>query len=153
MEMLFIAIVALVAFAAVLIPLLRRRPGPSDTEEFAGEHGDAGRGPDGGAAGDDAEATARQAQGGGVVPPMAAGPATPVAPAGGTAPADARMPAGEPPRDTAAADEIELEVQRYRAALRAGTLCGRCGQANPADSRFCFDCGAQLPLAEAREFD
>jgi len=50
-------------------------------------------------------------------------------------------------------DELELEVQRYRAALRAGTVCNKCGQANPAESRFCFDCGAPLPLAEAREFD
>jgi hypothetical protein len=43
--------------------------------------------------------------------------------------------------------EIEAEVLRYRDALRAGTICTRCGQANPAGSRFCGECGRALPNA------
>ena len=39
---------------------------------------------------------------------------------------------------------VEQEVVRYREALRAGTICVRCGQANPAGSRFCGDCGRPL---------
>lgn len=39
---------------------------------------------------------------------------------------------------------IEAEVERYRAALRAGTLCGRCRYANPAGSSYCADCGCQV---------
>lgn len=54
-----------------------------------------------------------------------------------------------PPLDTAA---LEREVERYRAALRAGTLCRRCGQANLQGSRFCQDCGRRLrPAAAHRE--
>jgi hypothetical protein len=41
------------------------------------------------------------------------------------------------------------EVDRYREALRAGTLCGHCGQANAAGSRFCAECGR--PLATGRQ--
>ncbi len=40
--------------------------------------------------------------------------------------------------------EVESEVQRYRVALRAGTICTRCGQANPPGSRFCGECGRPL---------
>ncbi|MCI0437286.1 MAG: zinc ribbon domain-containing protein [Gemmatimonadetes bacterium] len=39
---------------------------------------------------------------------------------------------------------IEAEIARYRDALSAGTLCRRCGQANPPGSRFCCDCGRSL---------
>lgn len=42
-------------------------------------------------------------------------------------------------------EAIEAEVQVYRAAMRAGTLCPRCGNANAAGSRFCADCGRKLP--------
>jgi cytochrome c553 len=42
---------------------------------------------------------------------------------------------------------IDAEVSRYRAALRAGTLCGRCHFANPPGSRYCADCGRVLPAA------
>ena len=44
---------------------------------------------------------------------------------------------------------IRQEVDRYRAALRAGTLCDRCGQANAEGSRFCGECGR--PLASVRQ--
>jgi hypothetical protein len=40
--------------------------------------------------------------------------------------------------------EIENEVLRFREALRAGTVCTRCSQANPPGSRFCGDCGRPL---------
>jgi ribosomal protein L40E len=52
-----------------------------------------------------------------------------------------------------AMNDIEREVLRYRTAVRAGTVCRKCGQANPADSRFCFECGAQLARADAKEFE
>jgi ribosomal protein L40E len=137
MEMMIIAVVALAAFTAVLLPLFRRGSRSAGADEFRGDR-----------------PAADPVRGKGVVPPVAAGPATPVDAAGTT------RPAATPPADDAAAAnpvppqaDVELEVQRYRAAMRAGTICEKCGQANPADSRFCFECGAQLPLAEAREFD
>jgi ribosomal protein L40E len=40
--------------------------------------------------------------------------------------------------------EIERQVLAYRAALRAGTLCRRCGAANPAGARFCHECGRRV---------
>jgi len=104
MEMLVIAVVVVLSFAGVLVPLMRRgRSGEADDHEFAGDT------------------------------------ASPVAPVS---------------RDPALTnDEVEREVQRYRTAVRAGTVCRKCGQANPADSLFCFECGAQLPLADAKEFE
>jgi hypothetical protein len=39
---------------------------------------------------------------------------------------------------------IDAEVERYRASLRAGTLCGRCRYPNPGGSNFCADCGRPL---------
>lgn len=49
--------------------------------------------------------------------------------------------APEPSADDA---RIDREVDRYREALRGGTLCDRCLRANPEDSRFCADCGRRL---------
>jgi hypothetical protein len=145
MEMMIIAVVAIVAFAAVLIPLFRRGTREVDAREFEGDP--AVR-----------EPTVDPARGEGVVPPMAAGPATPVNAGGTTLPqpvprGDLAVPVDRQPASGGGADDVELEVQRYRAAVRAGTVCTKCGQANPADSKFCFECGAALPLAEAREFD
>jgi hypothetical protein len=48
---------------------------------------------------------------------------------------------GAPALDEAA---LEEEVSRYRAALRSGSLCRRCGEANPGGSRFCAECGRAL---------
>lgn len=147
MEMLIIGVVAIVAFAAVLVPLFRKGPAATAGEDEFASDGPARRGaralPQ--TRGDDVAGfpEADPATGAGVVPPIAAGPATPVAPSG-------QVLEDAPP---ATSDELELEIQRYRAALRAGTICRKCGQANPADSSFCFECGAPLPLAEAREFD
>ena len=122
MEMLAIAVVAIVAFAAVLLPLLRRggRSVADDREWDAGEPLDESV----------AEETAQQ---------VASGRETPA-------------PLPDDPGTDAADDRIEREVLRYREALRAGTLCVRCGQANPPGSAYCADCGKRLPLADAKEF-
>jgi hypothetical protein len=45
---------------------------------------------------------------------------------------------------------IEREVLRFREALRAGTVCTRCSQANPPGSRFCGDCGRPLRNIQER---
>lgn len=39
---------------------------------------------------------------------------------------------------------LDREVERYREAVRAGTVCGRCRFANPPGSRYCADCGTRL---------
>lgn len=59
---------------------------------------------------------------------------------GGTATHRA-SPGHRPLLDDAAIDE---EVERYRSALRAGTLCAQCRFANPAGSRYCADCGHEF---------
>jgi hypothetical protein len=163
MEMMIIAAVAIVAFAAVLIPLFRRGPGGVDAREFEGDtparaRKPAGRPPadrkhggGGGTRTPPRQPPVVQAvdpmHGEGVVPPMAAGPVSPVDAGGAPDPADV------PDASAGSDDELELEIRRYRTALRAGTVCGKCGQANPADSAFCFDCGERLPLSESREFE
>ncbi|HSK19776.1 MAG TPA: zinc ribbon domain-containing protein [Longimicrobiales bacterium] len=126
MEMLVIGLIAVAAFAAVLFPLFRRRPGFGDETEFENIP-----------PASTVERTAAGAAGTAADAPRAAHGA-----AGGAAP-DAAT--GE--------DPIEAEVMRYREAVRAGTVCRKCGQANPADSLYCFECGARLPLADAREFE
>lgn len=106
MEMLIIGLIALVSFAAVLVPLMRRRSRTGDEHEFEGS------------------------------PPANA--AAPAAPAGD---------------DAAVSDAIEAEILRYRAAVRAGSVCRKCGQANPAGSAYCYECGTRLPLADAKEYE
>jgi len=39
---------------------------------------------------------------------------------------------------------IEREIERYRIALRSGTLCRICHFANPEGSSYCADCGRRL---------
>ena len=57
---------------------------------------------------------------------------------------DREQAEGSPsPRD-AVADDLEQEIAAYRAALRAGTLCGRCGSPNPEEALFCAACGIRL---------
>jgi hypothetical protein len=51
------------------------------------------------------------------------------------------------PQDTlvAASDEsLNQQVERYRDAIKRGTLCERCLAANPGGSRYCADCGKTL---------
>lgn len=55
-------------------------------------------------------------------------------------PSASRSGAADPGADAA----LDAEVARYRAALRAGTVCPRCLQANPAGSRFCGECGTPV---------
>jgi hypothetical protein len=45
--------------------------------------------------------------------------------------------------------DVAAEVARYRDALRAGTLCHRCAEANDAGSRFCARCGGALAPEQA----
>ena len=51
---------------------------------------------------------------------------------------------GPPPARDAMADDLEREIAAYRAALRAGTLCDRCGSANVEVALFCATCGKHL---------
>ncbi len=120
MDTFVIAFIAIVAFAAVLVPLMRRGTrSTADQREFAISDDDV--------AADEATAS-----------PMRS---------------DADVAVQMSVLREVSDDAIEREVLRYRAALRAGTLCPRCGQANPADSAFCSDCGRKLPLADAKEFE
>jgi hypothetical protein len=41
-------------------------------------------------------------------------------------------------------ESVREEIALYRTALRAGTVCDRCLQANPEGSRFCSACGRKL---------
>ena len=52
---------------------------------------------------------------------------------------------------TQLADDAVLEtaIKRYRAALKRGTVCERCLRDNPDRSKFCADCGAELPGGES----
>ena len=47
-------------------------------------------------------------------------------------------------RTFASDGEIRQEVERYRASIKAKTLCDRCLSANPAKSNYCSDCGSAL---------
>jgi ribosomal protein L40E len=106
MEMLIIGLIALASFAAVLVPLMRRRSGVGDEHEFAGD------------------------------PPANTAPRA--EPASG---------------DASVSAALEAEILRYRAAVRAGSVCRKCGQANPAGSAYCYECGSRLPLADAKEYE
>lgn len=50
--------------------------------------------------------------------------------------------AGRDRYDDAAA--LDTDVERYREALAAGTVCSRCRLANRAGSRYCGECGRAL---------
>jgi hypothetical protein len=64
----------------------------------------------------------------------------PIVRGGGAAAPSAGRWAGEP-LDQAA---LAAEIDRYRAAIRAGSACRRCSTANPPGSRFCAECGRRL---------
>lgn len=40
--------------------------------------------------------------------------------------------------------QLDEEVKKYREAIKKGTLCERCLEANPPGSKFCGDCGRPL---------
>jgi cytochrome c-type biogenesis protein CcmI len=40
--------------------------------------------------------------------------------------------------------DLEAEISAIRSRLRSGVFCSRCGQPNPAGSRFCAECGSPL---------
>lgn len=64
---------------------------------------------------------------------------------------DAELDAApEAPARTRDRTELEHLIRRYRTALRAGTVCRRCGRANPDGSRFCAECGRRLPAGRGR---
>lgn len=58
------------------------------------------------------------------------------------------MPLLRRPAPPASDDELDAEVDRYRVALRAGTVCTGCLEANAPGSRYCAGCGAALPVPE-----
>ena len=47
-------------------------------------------------------------------------------------------------RRYADAGALEADIERYREALAADTVCPRCRHANPPDARFCAECGREL---------
>lgn len=78
------------------------------------------------------------------LPQAAPPPPAPSRPLGASA---APVPAQRygPDQPVARADtRLELEILRYREALRAGTICEHCSSANPPGSRYCKECGEQL---------
>ena len=125
MQIAIIVILALLVIAAVAWPLLRSTRGHhTDAQEFA------------------------------VQPPSApaAAPERPAAPdisaAQRTAARRSAAPADAPTGDAA----LEADIARYREALTTGTLCPRCGEANPVEAKFCRECGKALPASAAQEF-
>lgn len=44
--------------------------------------------------------------------------------------------------------DTERVIEEYRRALRQGTVCRRCGRANPEESRFCAECGRRIRAAK-----
>ena len=42
------------------------------------------------------------------------------------------------------AGDLEADIQRYRSALDAGTVCPGCRHPNDAEARFCGECGRDL---------
>lgn len=58
---------------------------------------------------------------------------------------------GPPQARRTQADDIEREITAYRAALRTGTLCDRCGGANVGVALFCAACGHKLGRESGKE--
>lgn len=58
---------------------------------------------------------------------------------------------GPPKAQDTLAEDLEREIAAYRAALRAGTLCDRCGSANLEVALFCAACGGHLESERGEE--
>ncbi len=159
MQILIIVLIAAAGVAAVLVPVLRggahydvsgdldrpeapdaeaAEPRPATPEAPAAEHPAAAEA----APASPAAAPSRN--------PAAAEPAPSTTPPG--AEAGARTGAAGPIEDEPAASDLDFGlpagldglIARYRAAVRADTVCPRCRQANPPGSRYCFECGQGL---------
>jgi len=50
--------------------------------------------------------------------------------------------------DEDAGASLEAEIAAMRTGLRAGLVCGSCGQRNPPNSRFCGACGTRMERQE-----
>lgn len=129
METVILALLGVLIIGAVVAPLFRGRDHYQDEAEYAVQP---------------TSAAPRPAPAPAVPPAAAAGDE-----AGVVSEDRQAAPAGA---DVALDDELENEVARYREAIRAGTLCSRCGEANPVDARFCRECGKALPASDAQEF-
>jgi ribosomal protein L40E len=134
MEIAILALLGIVVILAVVAPLFRGRDHYADEAEFSLQT---------------TSSAARSAAAPGLASPgqLAAGAAA-------ASPVAAAAAAASPVTEAAAvgAAALEGEVARYRDALKAGTLCSRCGEANPVDAKFCRDCGHALPASAAQEF-
>jgi type IV secretion system protein VirB10 len=151
MDILIIVLIALAAVAAVLFPLLKgQRRHPALEEDARREQAERAVGAVDAAEPDAPLPRAAPAAPAAPLPPLP--PAVPASPghAAGEAgaPGIAHAAPGEEGSDLAArargTPEVEAEILRYRAALRAGALCPRCHVANEAGARFCAGCGAAL---------
>lgn len=47
-----------------------------------------------------------------------------------------------------ASADIEAEIAQVRLKLSGGVFCSECGHPNPADSKFCAECGTVLQVPE-----
>lgn len=54
------------------------------------------------------------------------------------------IPLVRPARGTMDEATLDAEVKRYRRALREGTVCDQCLEANEAGGHYCANCGAPL---------
>lgn len=129
MEIVILALLGVLILGAVVAPLFRGRDRYQDEAEYAVQP---------------TSAAARPAPAPSVASATAAGDEAGVV--------SEEQQAAAAAADVALDDELENEVARYREAIKAGTLCSRCGEANPVDARFCRDCGKALPASDAQEF-
>lgn len=131
MELIVAVIIGVVAAGAVLAPLVRRDRG--GVRAAGGRRSVHVRTPA-------AAGASRDSQAG--------DPAESEAGAATAAMEPAEEQAGAAAADgTAPEDPIEREILRYRIAVRAGTVCRRCRQANPEGSRYCSECGSRIAAA------
>jgi len=119
MQYVIVVLIAALAVALVMLPLLRRQRG---------------------AAAGDMDATP-------LPPPVARAPQPVVAGAPGETDAEempivaSPLPPRRPGTELSATEE---DVLRYREALRAHTICQFCSAASPPGSKYCKECGKKI---------